>query len=106
MIPKWSVLESSTSKVTSKQSNLERKSTIYDHNLSSLTFDFRVIVVLENKIYVYNFENLKMIEVLETSPNPKGIVAVSPSKEICVLAAPDKTVGLVKVIHFDKGPKQ
>ena len=65
-----------------------------------------MIVVLEHKIYVYNFENLKMIEVLETAPNPKGIVAISPSKEICVLAAPDKTVGLIKVIHFDKGPKQ
>ena len=46
-----------------------------------------------------------MIEVLETSANPKGLVAVNPSKEICVLAAPDKNVGYVKVIHFDKGPK-
>ena len=64
-----------------------------------------MIVVLEHKIYVYNFENLKMIEVIETCANPKGIVSVNPSKEICVLAAPDKNVGQIKIIHFDKGPK-
>jgi hypothetical protein len=64
-----------------------------------------VIVVLEFKIYVYNFQNLKMIEVIETCPNPKGLVAVSPSKEVCVLASPDKNVGTVRVLHFDKGSK-
>ena len=61
--------------------------------------------MLENKIYVYNFQNLKMIEVIETCPNPKGLVAVSPSKEICVLASPDKTIGTIRVLHFDKGMK-
>ena len=64
-----------------------------------------MIVVLEHKIYVYNFSNLKMIEVIETCPNPKGLLAVSPSKEVCVLAAPDKTAGTVKIIHFDKNQK-
>ena len=61
--------------------------------------------MLEHKIYVYNFANLKMIEVIETSPNPRGLCAVSPSKEICVLACPDKQAGTVRVIHFDKGSK-
>lgn len=61
--------------------------------------------MLEFKIYVYNFQNLKMIEVIETCPNPKGLVAVSPSKEVCVLASPDKNVGTVRVLHFDKGSK-
>ena len=46
-----------------------------------------------------------MIEVIETCPNPKGLVAVSPSKEICVIATPDKTVGSVRVLHFDKAQK-
>ena len=63
--------------------------------------DFRVIVVLETKIYVYNFQNLKMIEVIETCSNPRGLCAVCPSKDICVVAAPDKNVGDVRVIHFD-----
>lgn len=47
-----------------------------------------------------------MIEVVETCPNPKGLVAVSPSKDVCVLAAPDKNVGTVRIYHFDKGNKQ
>lgn len=46
-----------------------------------------------------------MIEVIETHPNPKGICAVSPSKEICVLACPEKKAGTVRVLHFDKGNK-
>lgn len=31
--------------------------------------------------------------------------SVSPSKEICVLAVPDKKAGSVRIIHFDKGNK-
>jgi hypothetical protein len=46
-----------------------------------------------------------MIEVIETNTNPKGICAVSPSKEICVLACPEKKPGTVRVLHFDKGNK-
>lgn len=65
----------------------------------------RIVVVLEAKIYVYNFQNLKLIEVIETCPNPKGICAVSPSKDVCVLAAPEKKAGTVRIVHFDKGSK-
>jgi WD repeat-containing protein 45 len=61
--------------------------------------------VLEQKIYVYNFQNLKMIEVIETCANPKGLCTISPRKEVCVLACPDKNVGTVRVVHFDKGSK-
>jgi hypothetical protein len=46
-----------------------------------------------------------MIEVIETCPNPRGLLAVSPSKEICVLASPDKSAGIVRVLHFDKAQK-
>jgi hypothetical protein len=54
---------------------------------------------------VYNFQNLKLMEVIETCQNPKGICAVSPSKEVCVLAAPEKKLGQVRIVHFDKGSK-
>ena len=46
-----------------------------------------------------------MIEVVETCANPKGLCAVSPSKEVCVFACPEKKVGTIRVIHFDKGSK-
>jgi hypothetical protein len=60
---------------------------------------------LEAKIYVYNFQNLKMIEVIETAPNVKGLCAISPSKDVCVMACPEKKVGSVRIVHFDKASK-
>ena len=66
---------------------------------------FRVTVVLDHKIYVYNLQNLKMIEVIETYHNPRGMCAFSPSKEICVLACPEKKAGTVRVVRFDKNNK-
>jgi len=63
------------------------------------------VVILEAKIYVYNFQNLKMIEVIETAPNAKGLCAISPSKDVCVMACPEKKVGSVRIVHFDKASK-
>jgi WD repeat-containing protein 45 len=63
------------------------------------------MVILELKTYVYNFQNLKMIEVVETASNLKGLCAVSPSKDVCVMASPDKKIGTARVIHFDKASK-
>lgn len=48
---------------------------------------------------------MKLIEVIETCQNIKGICAVSPSKDVCVLAAPEKKAGTVRIVHFDKGSK-
>jgi hypothetical protein len=36
----------------------------------------RVVVVLEYKIYVYNFADLKLIDHIETAANPKGLCCV------------------------------
>ena len=54
---------------------------------------------------MYNFQNLKLLEVVDTCSNPKGICAVSPSKEVCVIAVPEKTAGSVRVVHIDKASK-
>ena len=37
----------------------------------------RVVVVLENRIYVYNFADLRLIDAIDTCFNPKGICALS-----------------------------
>ncbi|KAK7511053.1 WD40-repeat-containing domain protein [Phyllosticta citriasiana] len=41
----------------------------------------RLVVVLEDQIYLYDISNMKMLYTIETSPNPHGIVALSPSSE-------------------------
>ena len=62
-------------------------------------------MILENKIYVYNFQNLKLIDTIESVSNTKGLCAMSPSKDVCVMACPEKKNGQVRIIHFDKGGK-
>jgi len=33
----------------------------------------KVVVVLEKKTFVYNFSDLKLLDQIETSPNPRGM---------------------------------
>ncbi|KAL8707631.1 MAG: hypothetical protein Q9220_007369 [cf. Caloplaca sp. 1 TL-2023] len=48
----------------------------------------RLAVVLEDQIYLYDISNMKLLQTIETSPNPNAIVALSPSSESCYLAYP------------------
>lgn len=62
----------------------------------------RVVVVLEKKVYVYNFENLDCSDSFVTCENPKGLVSLSTSENSCVLAIPDDKIGNVKLVLFRK----
>lgn len=57
----------------------------------------RIVVVLELKIYVYNFADLKLLHQIETLSNTKGICALSPTPKTCVLACPGQRKGEVRV---------
>ncbi|ERF71724.1 Autophagy-related protein 18 [Endocarpon pusillum Z07020] len=48
----------------------------------------RLVIVLEHQIYLYDIQNMKLLYTIETSPNPAGICALSPSSENCYLAYP------------------
>lgn len=63
----------------------------------------RVVVVLEKKVYVYNFENLECSDSFITCDNPNGLVSMSTKEGTCVLAIPDEKVGSVKLVHFKQG---
>ncbi|CAD6235060.1 unnamed protein product [Miscanthus lutarioriparius] len=60
----------------------------------------RIIVVLENKIFVYNFADLKLVHQIETAPNPKGLCAVSQQPGSIVLVCPGAHKGQVRVEHY------
>ncbi|GJE99595.1 WD40 repeat domain-containing protein [Phanerochaete sordida] len=45
-----------------------------------------LVVVLEVEIYIYDISNMRLLHVIETSPNPEAIVALSPSSENSYLA--------------------
>lgn len=59
-------------------------------------------MVLESRIYVYNFADLRLIDAIDTCANPKGIVALSSDPTCSVLATPDKTKGHVKLTVYEK----
>lgn len=61
----------------------------------------RVVVVLEHKIYVYNFANLKLVDHIETINNPKGLCALCPSPQNNVLVCPGLQQGHVRVELYD-----
>ena len=62
---------------------------------------YRVVVVLESKVYIYNFQNLDCSDAFLTCENPVGLVSLSVVEDSCVLAIPDETIGQVKVVHFN-----
>ncbi|KAF9886393.1 autophagy protein [Aspergillus nanangensis] len=48
----------------------------------------RLVIVLEDQIYLYDIQTMKLLYTIETSPNPNAICAVSPSSDNCYLAYP------------------
>eukprot|EP01098_Paradermamoeba_levis_P005487 TRINITY_DN2309_c0_g1_i1.p1 TRINITY_DN2309_c0_g1~~TRINITY_DN2309_c0_g1_i1.p1 ORF type:complete len:347 (-),score=92.35 TRINITY_DN2309_c0_g1_i1:407-1447(-) len=61
----------------------------------------RIIVVLEYKVYVYNFSDLQPLHQIETDSNPRGLCALSSSENI-ILACPGPKPGFVHVELYDK----
>ncbi|KAK9735457.1 hypothetical protein RND81_04G206500 [Saponaria officinalis] len=60
----------------------------------------RIIVVLAKKILVYNFIDLKLVHLIETVENPKGLCEVSCASTSFVLICPGLHVGQVRVENY------
>lgn len=60
----------------------------------------RIVVVLDTKVYVYNFADLQLLHQIETSKNPKGLCSLSPSNAN-VLAVPGIKPGSVHIENYD-----
>eukprot|EP00227_Mantoniella_beaufortii_P002107 CAMPEP_0197609638 /NCGR_PEP_ID=MMETSP1326-20131121/51585_1 /TAXON_ID=1155430 /ORGANISM="Genus nov. species nov., Strain RCC2288" /LENGTH=241 /DNA_ID=CAMNT_0043178037 /DNA_START=99 /DNA_END=821 /DNA_ORIENTATION=+ len=63
----------------------------------------KIVVVLEHKIYVYNFADLKILHQTDTIANPKGLCALSPTQDNTVMACPGLNKGQVRVELYDLG---
>ncbi|ELP95106.1 WD repeat domain phosphoinositide-interacting protein, putative [Entamoeba invadens IP1] len=75
-----------------------------DHDSEIISAKFRkdiIIVVLANKVLVYDFKNLNHKEVFKTCPNPKGIIAVS-YLETKIVAFPSVEEGKVVIADLEK----
>ncbi|GJP57306.1 hypothetical protein CLOM_g16330 [Closterium sp. NIES-68] len=62
----------------------------------------RIVVVLEHKVYVYNFADLKLLHQVETLSNPRGLCEVSQSAGSFVMACPGKHRQQIRVELFDQ----
>ncbi|KAJ1412637.1 WD40/YVTN repeat-like-containing domain superfamily [Sesbania bispinosa] len=60
----------------------------------------RIIVVVEQKVFVYNFADLKLLHQIETIANPKGLCAVSHLSDSLVLACPGLHKGQIRIEHY------
>lgn len=60
----------------------------------------RIIVVVEQKIFVYNFADLKLLHQIETVANPKGLCAVSHVSDSMVLVCPGLHNGQVRIENY------
>ncbi|CAI0552243.1 unnamed protein product [Linum tenue] len=60
----------------------------------------RIVVVLEHKVYVYNFTDLKLLHQIETLANPRGLCCLSHHPNTSVLALPGLYRGQVRIEHF------
>jgi autophagy-related protein 18 len=77
---------------------LQIKNTKRDSIICELTFPTtvlavrlnrkRLVIVLEDQIYLYDIQTMKLLYTIETSPNPLAICALSPSSDSCYLAYP------------------
>jgi len=47
-----------------------------------------LVIVLETEIYIYDISNMRLSHVIETTPNPDAICALSPSADASYLAYP------------------
>ena len=60
----------------------------------------RIIVVLETKVFVYRFKDLKLLDQITTVANPKGLVSLCPDKNN-VLAIPGLAKGSIRIELYD-----
>lgn len=60
----------------------------------------RIVIVLLQKIYVYNFSDLKLLHQIETTANPKGLCEVSHLSGSMVLVCPGLQKGQLRVEHY------
>ncbi|KAJ5246247.1 hypothetical protein N7468_001230 [Penicillium chermesinum] len=48
----------------------------------------RLVIVLEDQIYLYDIQTMKLLSTIDTSPNPNAICALAPSSDNCYMAYP------------------
>jgi len=66
----------------------------------------KIIIVTKIKIYVFNSKDFQTIDIIETGPNPLGLIGINYTKEKPIIVYPsndnDKDKGQLTLKHFDE----
>ena len=62
----------------------------------------KIIVVCDQRIYVYHSQTYKSIDTIETFDNPKGIIGINTDLNSTVLAYPENPKGFIKIKNYEK----
>lgn len=62
-------------------------------------------ILLENKIYVHNWETLEVFDNFAIAPNPKGVFAMNECTDIAILVVPSEKLGAVEIHNYDTSKK-
>jgi hypothetical protein len=60
-----------------------------------------VVVVLAQKVFVYRFSDLKMVDQIATAQNPRGLVSLCTDSSKNVLAVPGLVKGSLRIELYD-----
>ncbi len=61
----------------------------------------KVVIILETRIYVYNFADFHLLDAIDTCPNPRGACALTGSGP-AILATPTTKKGELRIKNYDK----
>lgn len=57
----------------------------------------RIVAILETKVYVYNFKDLKLLDSITTISNPNGLVSLCTENNSNILAVPGLNHGYIRI---------
>ena len=60
----------------------------------------KIIVVLEERIYVYNFSDLRLVDAIDTYINPKGLCSVSADDAAIMACLEKDKKGTVRLVNY------
>ena len=61
----------------------------------------RIVVVLESKVFVYRFKDLRLLDQITTVNNPRGLVSLCSEAKNNVLAIPGLARGTIRIELYD-----
>ena len=66
----------------------------------------RIVVVTQDRVYVYNFSDLKLLDIINTADNPRALIAVCAAADNNILACPGKQAGTVQLLNYNEPQKK